>query len=299
MTQANIPLYGHAPVGTPIITRLPSAWRGSFDPVSLENWDPAWIRATLPVLTRIRDLYYRGHTFGLDNIPDGPFVLVGSHGGGPMNVLADNLVLFSSFYEWNHVSRPLYAAAHHIIFHLGPVGHLLAKYGAVDGKHEVAAQILRSGQGFVVFPGGEEDMARPIWRRNKVDFRGHVGFAKVAIECGAPIVPFAETGGHSIELVLTPGYRLAKALHLSKLVGLKTFPIALTLPWGVTIGYWPYLPLPARITQVIGKPMRFSASERERRDPAFHRHVARQVEAEVQRLTNELRRCEKAKKNPP
>lgn len=271
-----------------LLSELADLGLRSFDAWSLENWDPDFIASALPYLRRVRDHYYHGTVLGLDQLPEGPYMLVGSHGGGPMNVFADNLVLYSSFYEANGVSRPLYATALHLVFHLGPIGRMMAKFGAIDGNPKTARAALRNGDGILVFPGGEEDMARTYWERNHVNFRGHTGFARLALQEGVPIYPIAEIGGHETEFVLTPGYKLAKALRLPKLVGLKTFPIALTIPWGLTIGYLPYFPLPSRIIMKIGKPMTFTPSEAEKNDKGYIRHVAGEVERTVQRMTYEL-----------
>ena len=260
----------------------------SFDPSSLDHWDPALITKALPYLRKVRDQYHHGSVSGIERLPKGPFMLVGSHSGGPMNVFADNLVLYSSYYEATGVTRPLYATAHHVVFHLGPIGRLMAKFGAVDGNPDTARAALQRGHGIVVFPGGEEDMARTYWERNEINFRGHTGFAKLALEQDVPIYPLAEIGGHEIEFVLSSGRKLAKALALPRLVGLKTFPIALTIPWGITIGYLPYVPLPSRIIMNIGKPLRFKPSKAEKTDPHYIAHVAHEVERTVQHMTYEL-----------
>jgi 1-acyl-sn-glycerol-3-phosphate acyltransferase len=266
--------------------------RRGFNPSAVGNWDPEFIRATLKPGLYLRDQYYHGRVEGFAKLPKGPFMLVGMHGGGPMNVLADNLVLMTSWYEYTQCARPLYVMTHHIAFHLGPIGRFMARYGAIDGNMRAAHAVLEAGHGFCVFPGGEEDMARPFWSRNQVNFRGHTGFARVALETGVPIYPLAEYGGHEVEMVLAPGRKLAHALHLPRLVGLKTFPIALTIPWGLTIGYLPYIPLPARIVQRIGKPLRFTPSAQERADPQYLAHVRDTVQAAVQKLTNKLVRDE-------
>lgn len=262
--------------------------RRGFDPSSLNNWDPQFIRQFTPMAARLRDVYYHGRVEGLAKLPKGPFMLVGVHGGGPMNVVADSLVLMSSWYEHVSYRRPLYVMTHHIAFHLGPIGRVMAKFGAVDGNMRTAHAVIDAGRGFAVFPGGEYDMARPFWERNKVTFRGHTGFARVIAETGVPVYPLAEYGGHETEMVLLPGHKLARALQLPRLVGLKTFPIALTVPWGLTIGYWPYLPLPARIVQRIGDPIRFKPSAKEKTDLRYIEHVRDTVQAAVQKLTNEL-----------
>jgi hypothetical protein len=47
--------------------------------------------------------------------------------------------------------------------------------------------------------------------------------------------------------VLIRGDGLAQALRLDKLLRLKVFPIAVSLPWGIAPAALPQLPLPAKI----------------------------------------------------
>src|SRR3712207_9416026 len=52
---------------------------GADDP---QDWDPGYIRYTLPVLGSALDVYFRGEVRGLENIPDGASLFVGNHSGG-------------------------------------------------------------------------------------------------------------------------------------------------------------------------------------------------------------------------
>src|SRR5436305_9115444 len=64
----------------------------------LEQWNPDYIRRTLPVLRRTFRTYFRGEVEGMENIPaDGPALLVGNHSGGLM--IADTFVFAIAFYE--------------------------------------------------------------------------------------------------------------------------------------------------------------------------------------------------------
>jgi 1-acyl-sn-glycerol-3-phosphate acyltransferase len=56
----------------------------------------------------------------------------------------------------------------------------------------------------------------------------------MAIRAGVPIVPIATIGGGDAMPVLIRGDRPSQMLRLDKLLRLKVFPVALSLPWGVT-----------------------------------------------------------------
>ena len=47
--------------------------------------------------------------------------------------------------------------------------------------------------------------------------------------------------------VLFRGDQLSRALRLDKLLRLKVFPLAVSLPWGIAPAMLPQLPLPAKI----------------------------------------------------
>src|SRR5205823_2252593 len=60
-----------------------------------EEWDSEYIRRTLPIMSTLFRTYFRGEVRGLDNIPDGPSLLVGNHSGGTM--IADTFVFTVCF----------------------------------------------------------------------------------------------------------------------------------------------------------------------------------------------------------
>jgi 1-acyl-sn-glycerol-3-phosphate acyltransferase len=62
-----------------------------------------------------------------------------------------------------------------------------------------------------------------------------------------PVVPIATVGGADAMPVLIRGDKLSKALQLDRLLRLKLFPMAISLPWGIAPAALPQLPLPAKI----------------------------------------------------
>jgi 1-acyl-sn-glycerol-3-phosphate acyltransferase len=69
----------------------------------------------------------------------------------------------------------------------------------------------------------------------------------MAIRAGVPIVPIATVGGADAMPVLIRGDRLSRTLRLDKLLRLKVFPVAVSLPWGIAPAALPQFPLPAKI----------------------------------------------------
>ena len=61
----------------------------------------------------------------------------------------------------------------------------------------------------LVYPGGDYEVHRPSWERNRVDFGGRKGFIRLAIEQDVPIVPVVAIGGQETALFLSRGEHLA------------------------------------------------------------------------------------------
>jgi 1-acyl-sn-glycerol-3-phosphate acyltransferase len=212
----------------------------------LDERDPDYIRERLPLLWLFASLWYRGEVRGLGNVPEsGPVLLVGNHSGG--NMLPDTLVFTLAFSTYFGVERSFYLA--HNLVVTGPGLAWLRKFGTVAASQDNARKALRSGAALLVYPGGDYEVHRPIWERNRVDFNGRQGFLRLAIEEDVPVVPVVAIGGQETALFLSRGERLARLLALDRVFRLKVPPISLALPWGLNIGdMLGHIPLPAKIT---------------------------------------------------
>jgi hypothetical protein len=66
-------------------------------------------------------------------------------------------------------------------------------------------------------------------------------------------------------------------------------PIVFALPWGVTSGFIPYLPMPAQTTIAFGAPIAWpELSPRDAMDPAILDRCYVEVEAKMQSMLDEL-----------
>src|SRR5262249_8274463 len=130
------------------------------------------------------------------------------------------------------------------------------RIGVLRAGRGVAAEVLtRWKRDLLVLPGGDVDTWRPYSQRYKVQFGGRTGYARTAIQAGVPIVPVAHAAAHSTWWVLTDGQELARKLRLRALTRANVFPISLSLPWGLTIGPWPHLPIPGTFRYRFGEPI--------------------------------------------
>jgi 1-acyl-sn-glycerol-3-phosphate acyltransferase len=192
-------------------------------------------------------IWFRAEVRGLGNIPEtGPVLLVGNHSGG--NVTPDTIVFTLAFSTFFGVERRFYQLAHNLVLAMPTLGSL-RKFGTVAASPQNARKALDSDAALLVYPGGDYEVHRPSWDRNRVDFDGRKGFIRLALERDVPIVPVVSIGGQETALFLSRGERLARLLALDRVFRLKVLPISLALPWGLNIGdLLGHIPLPAKIT---------------------------------------------------
>ncbi|WP_440713215.1 1-acyl-sn-glycerol-3-phosphate acyltransferase [Gordonia sp. FQ] len=220
---------------------LPRLRRGDLD-----DRDPDAIRELLPGLWLLISTWYRPDVRGLHHIPEsGPALIVGNHTGGIMSpeVMISQLAVTS----YCGVERPFFQLAHRMVLN-SPLAPILRRFGTVEADPENGHTVLAEGGLLQVFPGGDYEVYRPTSQSGIIDFGGRKGFLRLALRHDVPVVPQVTIGGQETALFLTRGDRLAQLLHLDRLFRLKVLPIVLSAPFGLTLPFAPFLPLPAKIT---------------------------------------------------
>ena len=255
----------------------------------LDERDPDYIRERLPGLWLLSSLYFRGEVRGLGNIPeDGPVLLVGNHSGG--NLTVDSGVFTLAFNAYFGVERPLFALAHNLVVSFPGLG-FLRRHGVIAASPSNARKALESGAAVLVYPGGDVEVHRPVWERNRVDFDGRKGWIRLALEHDVPIVPVVSIGGQETSLFLSRGETLAKLLMLDRAFRLKVLPISIAIPWGINVGdFLGHVPLPAKITIETLPPIRLREEFGD--DPDLddvYSHVTRLMQETLDALAAERR----------
>ncbi len=255
----------------------------------LDERDPDYIRDNLPSLWLLATLWFRGEVRGLGNVPeDGPVLLVGNHSGGNLSV--DSGVFLLAFSAYFGVERRLHTLAHNLVVSFPGLGRL-KRFGVVGASPENAELALSSGAAVLVYPGGDREVHRPVWQRNRVDFGGRTGWVRLALEQDVPVVPVVAIGGQETSLFLSRGEGLARLLRLDRALRLKVLPISLALPWGLNVGdFLGHVPLPAKITIETLPPI--DLREEFGPDPdvdEVHDHVVRLMQDTLDALAAERR----------
>jgi 1-acyl-sn-glycerol-3-phosphate acyltransferase len=128
--------------------------------------------------------------FGLENVPaERPFLLVGNH--TLLGVLDVPLMLLGLWRERGVSVRPL---GDHVHFRIPGWRDLLRLFGTVEGTPENCRALMRAGESILVFPGGGREVFKHKGEKYCLLWGDRMGFARLAIEYGFPIVPFAAVG---------------------------------------------------------------------------------------------------------
>jgi 1-acyl-sn-glycerol-3-phosphate acyltransferase len=202
--------------------------------------DVAFARAALqPALLATRPLWQ-----GLEHVPaDGPMLLIGNH--SQMLGAIDTLLFPLGLYE--HTGRIVRGMGDRLHWQVPGWRDLLQRMGAVIGTRENCAALMQAREPVLIYPGGAREVAKRRGERYQLIWGERLGFARMAITHGYPIVPFASIGGDDMyEVVLDADHPvMAPARHATaKLLGGRS---DLVMPIGI--------PKPARLRFWTGQPI--------------------------------------------
>jgi 1-acyl-sn-glycerol-3-phosphate acyltransferase len=180
--------------------------------------------------------YFRAECHGLEHLPAGRCLLAANHGS---HALAwDGANLITACLLDAEPARLVHAMADHRLMDLPILGAAARRIGAVDGTRATCIRLLRDDSAVLAFPEGSRTHDRTFRQRYRLSPFGP-GFAHVALETQAPIVPVAVIGCEEEAPIL------ANPRWLRKLVRTHAAPITPTL----------VVPLPVRYRIHVGAPI--------------------------------------------
>lgn len=223
-------------------------------PIRFENYRPPSASRIRRMLT-LQRWYFTPKLLGAENVdPSRPGLFVGNHA---IFGVIDSPLFASELYSRTGVyPRSL---GDHFHFDVPGWGDLLIRYGAVPGTRENCSRLMQAGQHVLVFPGGAREVAKRRSEINRLTWKNRTGFARMAIEHGYDIIPFASVGCDESYTILFDGddlqssragrWLLSRPRLNNLLRGGDTFmPLARGL--GPTV-----LPRPEPFWFMIGKPI--------------------------------------------
>jgi len=256
----------------------------------LDAYDPDLVSVFADVARALSRHYFRLQVRGVEHIPaQGAALLVGNHNGGALPF--DSLFTALAVYDSQGPQRILHGLAHDAVFIDPRIRGYALRLGAVRAGTGVAERALQRQRLLLVYPGSDWDACRPFSQRDRIELHGRRGFLRLALRTGIPMVPVVSVGTHEQLVILTRGETLARVTGMHRLLRADTLPIALSIPWGISLAYLPYLPLPAQTTLSFGEPIRFPDVRPEQADDeAILARCYDVVERRMQAMLDELSR---------
>jgi len=126
-----------------------------------------------------------------------PALFVGNHA---LFSIDAGLMLERLYSQFGVLPRAL---GDHLHFQIPGWGQAVTDYGGVEGTPENCSELMRRGESILVFPGGAREVNRRKTDRYEVIWKQRTGFARLAIQHGYDIIPFASVGANeSYEILL-------------------------------------------------------------------------------------------------
>src|SRR5688572_4654360 len=116
----------------------------------LDRRDTEFILAERDLLGAACDAWYSPEVSGLDHLPPGRALVVGTHNGGLMS--PDMFSLMVAFWRHFGADRQAYGLAHDMVFKLPLAGRWIAKLGGVPAHPENARRLLERDVAVLVYP---------------------------------------------------------------------------------------------------------------------------------------------------
>jgi 1-acyl-sn-glycerol-3-phosphate acyltransferase len=215
------------------------------------GYDPAYAVPFMLPLVFLYRRWFRVETSGIEHVPEGRVLLIANHAG---NTFAfDGVMLSAAIFLEGDPPRIARGMAEYYLPKIPFFNVFMHRMGSVVGTPENCVQLLEQGEAVMVFPEGERGFVKPYRQAYQLQRFG-LGFLRLALETGTPIVPVGIVGAEE----QSPG--LARVHSLARLVGAPVVPITPTFPWLGPLGF---VPLPVKFRIHFGEPMLFEGDPNE------------------------------------
>lgn len=138
----------------------------------------------------LQRLWFRPQFHGLEHLdPARPALYVGNH---TLYGLLDAPLMAQGIYERTGIY--FRSLGDHFHFVTPGWGRLLLAFGAVDGTPVNCSRLMQAGAHIVVYPGGAREVMKNRGEEYRLVWKRRTGFARMAMQHGYDIVPFAAIG---------------------------------------------------------------------------------------------------------
>ena len=195
----------------------------------------------------------------MDRVPTGeaPLLFVGNH--TLMGLLDVPFLFFELLHQHDLFLRSMGDRVH---FRIPAWGEFFTRWGVVEGDRATCGELLAEGQPVMVFPGGAREVAKRKNEQYRLMWGTRLGFAKLAIQHQATIVPFAMVGADDAWDIVMDADEIVESV-LGPLIEaswttLADIPLGSMPPVVKGIGGTP-MPKPVRLYFGIGQPVSTAA----------------------------------------
>jgi 1-acyl-sn-glycerol-3-phosphate acyltransferase len=161
--------------------------------------------------------------YGVEHLPADGSLLVGNH-----TIYGFLDLPFMMAEIWKHRRLAVRGLGEHAHYAVPIWRELLTVGGMVRGTRDNVRALMRERQTILVFPGGAREVNKRRGQQYQLLWSERIGFARLAIEHGYPVVPFAAVGAEEmLDIIVdqaTPIYGQFARLY-EKLIGFPTPPI--------------------------------------------------------------------------
>ena len=208
------------------------------------GFSPKWMQSMAVPSVLLYRHYFRSVCFDIDRLPPGRMLLVANHAG---QLPFDGAMISTALLMEADPPRIARGMAEYFIPRLPWLNVALTRSGSLVGTPENCIHMLENEECVMVFPEGVRGINKPFYKRYQLQRFG-LGFMRLALETGTPIVPVGVVGSEEQQ----PG--LANLEGLGRMLGMPAFPITIGFPWLGPLGL---LPLPVKYRLYFGKPLLF------------------------------------------
>ena len=204
--------------------------------------------------------YFRVSTRNIDRVPDGGVLLIANHAG---QFAYDGAMLAMAMLLEAEPPRLARGMGEYFLWKVPWMGIAASRIGTLVGTPENCIAMLEAGECVMVFPEGARGANKPFHKRYQLQRFG-LGFMRLALQAGVPIVPVGIVGSEEQQ----PGF--ANLEGVAERLGLPSLPITVTQPWLGPVGS--AMALPVKYHIYFGDPLYFEGEAHEE-DAAIEERV--------------------------
>lgn len=228
----------------------------------------------LPALRMLRT-YHRHEVSGTNHIPNrGPAIIASTHSLATYDLL---LLMAVAYEEIGRFPRSL---IDHLFYKVPGVGKLMGSLGCVPGNPKNAKSLLSNGELLCLAPGGMKEALRSSKDKYKIYWKNRLGFARLSLETGAPVILAACPGADDLYDVYDN--QLSSWFY-------KQFKVPFFIAKGLGLTA---IPKPVRLKHYLSDPIvpprLRGRNPTEARIKDFHQTLSREMEALISRGIQEL-----------